>query len=155
MKTALSGFLICAALAAPLSLSAFDVGGAMNAASGMMSGSGKSESASSPLIDTLVSSLGVTSPQATGGTAALLNAAKGKMGADSFSSLLSSVPSLSSIMDGAGSLSGAGSLGSLTDQFSALGLSSDLIGPFTTKLLDFVQSESGTKMMNLLKGALL
>ena len=136
-------------LAAPLSLSAFDLGAAMDSASAV-TGQSVSKTAETPsLVDTLTQTLGVTPAQATGGTAALLNEAKGNMDSASYSSLLSSVPGLSAFTGGT-SLPGA----SLAQQFSALGMESGMIGKFIPVLLDYVKSEGGSEAMNLLKNAL-
>lgn len=156
MRTAMLNATLALMLTAPMGLNAFDFGSAMNAAS-TLTGSSESSavSESSSLISTLTDKLGITETQATGGTAALLNEAKGNMSSSDYSSLLSSVPGLSSIMGGSGSslLGGLGG-GSLTDQFSALGMDSDMIGKFVPVLLEYVQSSGGTDMMSMLKGAL-
>jgi len=43
----------------------------------------------------------------------------------------------------------------LTDSFSSLGLSPDMVGKYTDIILDYVQSEGGQQAMTLLKNALL
>lgn len=156
MKTILLKSLFALLLVTPMGLNAFDMGSAMDAASTL---SGKSETSdtasSSALISTLTDKLGITETQAAGGTAALLNEAKGNMSSSDYSSLLSSVPGLSSIMSGSGGsmLSSLGG-GTLTDQFSALGMGGDMIGKFVPVLLDYVGSTGGSDTMSMLKGAL-
>lgn len=157
MKYKISFLLAGVLMAVPGSAAAQDMSAMMEKASAMTGSTGTKQGKESGLLDTLAQTLGVTSSQAAGGTAALLNQAKANMSGDDFSSLLSAVPDLSSIMEGAGgfeSMLGKSDL-SLADQFSALGLDSGMIGKFTTQLLEYVQSEGGTEMMNLLKGALL
>ena len=150
MKSSFFASALVLALTLPAGLSAFDMGSAMDAASSMTTPTDNKTSEASSLIDTLTQTLGVTSAQATGGTAALLNEAKGNMDASSFSSLLSSVPGLSSLTGSGTSLSGA----SLVQQFSALGMDSGMIDKFTTIVLDYVKNEGGTQAMSLLKSAL-
>lgn len=143
-------FVLAGLLGTPLCLNASMLEGAMDQAASL---SEKSTQKESGLVGTLMDSLGVTKTQAVGGTAALLNKAKSNMSGDDFSSLLSSVPGLSSISSSAASLLGSSS--SLTDQFSALGMDSGMIGKFTSTLLGYVQGEGGTKVMSMLKSALL
>jgi hypothetical protein len=154
MKKRLSAAVAVMALVSPFSLGAFDMAGAVDAAS---KSAAPAAQQSGTLIDSLTKSLGVTPSQAAGGTAALLNKAKEGMGEEQFSKLLSGVPDLSSLMEntgGLGSMLGGANVSSLADQFAALGLDSEMIGKFTSQLLEYVQSEGGTEMMNLLKGAL-
>jgi len=157
MKIALTKIVLAAVLTVPAGLNAFDMDAAMNKASEMTGQSSSSESSKSgSLVGTLMDTLGVTQSQAVGGTAALLNQAKGNMSGDDYSSLLSAVPQLSSLMKssgGVGSLLGGGA--SLAEQFASLGMESGMIGKFTPILLEFVQSEGGSEVMNLLKSALL
>lgn len=154
MKKRLSAAVAVMALVSPFSLGAFDMAGAVDAASKSAAPAAKQ---SGTLIDSLTKSLGVTPSQAAGGMAALLNKAKEGMGEAQFSKLLLGVPDLSSLMEnagGLGSMLGGADMASLADRFTALGLDSDMIGKFTSQLLEYVQSEGGTEMMNLLKGAL-
>jgi hypothetical protein len=130
------------------------------------------------LIDMATSQLGVTQPQAEGGMGALLSSARGNMGGDQYGELLSMVPDLGGLAEmapavggstgsGLGSLAGAagsmlggstgsslGSLAGLTQAFDGLGLSPDMVGQFSSFLLDYVQNEGGSKAFDLLKGAL-
>lgn len=149
MKTAWFKTAMTLMLATPVALCAFDLGNAMDSASALTGQSTSKTAESSSLVDTLTQTLGISSAQATGGTAALLNEAKGNMDASSFSSLLSSVPALSSFTGGT-SLTGT----SLTQQFSALGMDGGMVDKFIPILLDYVKSEGGTQAMGLLKSAL-
>ena len=54
-----------------------------------------------------------------------------------------------------GSVTEADSTAALTDSFSSLGLSPDMVGKYTDIILDYVQSEGGQQAMTLLKNALL
>lgn len=154
MKKRLTAAVAVMTLVSPFTLGAFDMAGAVDAAA---KSAAPAAQQSGTLIESLTKSLGVTPSQAAGGTAALLNKAKEGLGEEQFSKLLSSVPELSSLMENAGGLgsmlSGA-NVSSLADQFAALGLDSEMIGKFTSQLLEYVQSEGGTEMMNLLKSAL-
>lgn len=155
MNTAIFALMLGALSFAPAQLTALDMGTMIDKAGATAEPSQTQQT--SGLVDELTKSLGVNSSQAAGGTAALLNEAKSNMSSEDFSGLLSAVPDLSSIMESAGgfeSILGKSDL-SLADQFSSLGMDSDMIGKFTSKLLEYVQSAGGTKAMNLLKGALL
>lgn len=158
MKSPMTKIALTFLLAAPHGLFAMDTSAMLDAASGMGGKTATQESSQkSSLLDTLVETLGVTSTQAAGGTAALLNEAKANMSGEDFTKLLANVPDLSSLMGGAGGLGSmlGGKTLSLADQFSALGLDGGMIEKFTSQLLEYVQSEGGAEMMNLLKGALL
>ena len=122
------------------------------------------------LIGQLVDLLGVTRSQAEGGAGAIFKSAKSNMSAGDYSQLLSAIPGIDSLVDAApessSGLAGKASslLGSssesmkgtaaLTDGFSSLGLSPDMVGKYTDIILDFVQSEAGQQTMTLLKSAL-
>lgn len=124
----------------------------------------------SKLIGSLVDNLGVTEDQATGGSGAVFKEAKNNMSPGDYSQLLKSVPGIDSLVDKApdadGGLAGKASslfggssgsvkgLGALTDSFSKLGLSPDMVNKFVPAILDFVQSEGGQQAMTLLKNAL-
>jgi hypothetical protein len=122
------------------------------------------------LIGQLVDLLGVTQSQAEGGAGAVFKEAKNNMSAGDYSQLLSAVPGIDSLINAApegGGLAGKASslfssssdsvkgMAGLTDSFSKLGLSPDMVGKYTDAILDFVQSEAGQQTMTLLKNALL
>ena len=161
MKATLLVPLFACVLGAPAGLLAFDLGSAVEAASSATqtsSGSASSTSESSSLISTLTDSLGITSTQATGGVTAMLSEAKSNLSSSDYSSLLSSVPSLSSLSESASSatslLGSSSSSTSLTDQFSALGMDSETMSKFTTIVLDYVKSSGGSSAMSLLQSGL-
>jgi hypothetical protein len=154
MKKRLTAAVAVMTLVSPFTLDAFDMAGAVDVAA---KSAVPAAQQSGTLIESLTKSLGVTPSQAAGGTAALLNKAKEGLGEEQFSKLLSGVPDLSSLMEnagGLGSMLGGANVSSLADQFAALGLDSEMIGKFKSQLLEYVQSEGGTEMMNLLKSAL-
>ena len=124
----------------------------------------------SKLIGQLVDLLGVTGQQAEGGAGAIFKAAKDNMTTGDYSQLLGAIPGIDSLVDSApegGGLAGKATsmLGSssgsakgtaaLTDSFSSLGLSPDMVGKYTDIILDYVQAEGGQQAMTLLKNALL
>jgi hypothetical protein len=126
--------------------------------------------ASMDLVSMLVDNLGVTKEQAKGGAGALFQNAKENLSGDDFQKVSDAVPGmdnylaaapekssaggvlgkLSSMGGGAGKL---GSLASLTDSFQQLGLDSSMVTKFVPVVLEFVQSEGGASVVNLLKGA--
>ena len=122
------------------------------------------------LIGQLVDLLGVTRSQAEGGAGAIFKAAKSNMNSGDYSQLLSAIPGIDSLVDAAPQSSGlAGKASSLlgsssgsmketaglTDSFSSLGPSPDMVGKYTDVILDFVQSEAGQQTMTVLKNALI
>ena len=125
------------------------------------------------LISTLVDTLGITQKQAMGGTGALFKNAKDNLSDDDFGKVSDAVPGMDGYLSAApaeksgsglggvlgntlSSLGGggakAGSMASLTDAFSALGMDSGTLGKFIPVVLDFVQSEGGQNAVKLLKG---
>lgn len=130
---------------------AFDLG---SIASGLTS----SESKKNSLVDTISSSLGVTNTQAAGGITALLGNAATKMSKEDVSSLTSKVPEVSSFMGNDSStsnlISSLASNSTVQEQFSALGLDTAMVSKFTPIILDFINSEAGSTLMNIVKAAL-
>jgi len=121
------------------------------------------------LINSLTSGLGVSEQQATGGAGAIFDYAKNNMSAADFTKVADGLPGIDSLIGAApqaesGSLvsglsslggSSAGGMGELTGQFGTLGLSPESINEFIPMILEYAQSEGGTQVVNLLKGALL
>lgn len=122
-------------------------------------------SSATSLLPTLTKGLGISNEQAEGGMGALLNVAKSSLSSDEFSTLgkgipgmetlLAAAPALSSKAAGGGlgglatSLGGAGaalgSLGQVTQQFEALGLSPDMVAQFAKMAVDyFMNSDVNT-----------
>lgn len=133
---------------------------------------GTSVSAAS-LTDTLMSSLGVSEKQASGGAGSLMKYAKGNLSKDDFSKVSSSIPDMSSLLaaapaagKAAGGLGGLGGMASalggdslaglagLASTFSGLGLNADMIQKFIPTILEYVQGSGGDGVMSLLQGAL-
>jgi hypothetical protein len=134
---------------------------------GIFSLSSPASADTSKLIGSLVDKLGVSEEQATGGSGAVFKEAKNNMDPGDYTQLLKAVPGIDSLISKApqaGGLAGkassllggsAGSMTGLTDSFSKLGLSPDMVNQFVPVILDFVQSEGGQQAMTLLKNALL
>lgn len=124
----------------------------------------------SKLIGSLTDLLGVSNEQAVGGAGAVFREAKNNMSAGDYSQLLSAIPGIDSLIKSAPKASGlAGSASSLlggssssvkgmtalTDSFSQLGLSPDMVNQYVDVILNFVQSEAGQQTMTMLKSALM
>ena len=106
---------------------------------------------SNPLIKNLTSTLGVTPTQAIGGTAAILNDAKGNMKPSDFTTLTKQVPQAGSLLNAApAGLLGLGSLGS---QFSFLGMDASMIDKFSPLVLEYLQSGATPGMDKILAAA--
>jgi hypothetical protein len=124
------------------------------------------------LTGLLMSKLGVSNNQAQGGVGAIFQLAKSRLGTEDFGSVAKAVPAMDTLLGAApktkGGTSGLGrlssmlggkstSLGGLADlagSFGQLGLSVDMVGKFIPIILDYVKGTGGSKVMNLLKGAL-
>ncbi|MDX9813932.1 MAG: DUF2780 domain-containing protein [Sulfurimonadaceae bacterium] len=147
------------AMLCTLNLSAFDIGGALNKAAEVANATQNTKkSDTSSLLGTLSDSLGITQTQAMGGTAALLNQAKGSMSADEFSSMTSSVPGLDDIMSsasGVSSLLGGGKSGDLASQFSSLGMDSSMVSQFAPIVVDYIKPYVSSDIATALISSLL
>lgn len=149
------------------------------AAAGMTSAVAESApmaSQESGLVDLLVSQLGVTPAQATGGAGAIFSTAKQGMSTSDFAQvsnavpgmdqMLSAAPSVSSSMPGSSGMMGAatGALGSsggavgnmanLAGSFQSLGLDSNMVNQFVPVILDYVKGQGGSSTMSLLQSSL-
>ena len=124
---------------------AFDFGSVMQAVA-PMADAGLS---TNPLVGSLTKNLGVTPTQAIGGSAALLNDAKKDMKPVDFQALTTKMPQVGTLLAAA-----PATTGTLSSQFSALGMKPDMIGKFTPFLLDYVKSGTTPGMMNLVQAAL-
>ena len=123
------------------------------------------------LTDLLMNNLGVTKPQAEGGSGALFKLAKERLSKPEFQQVAKTVPNTDALIKAApetgasksglgkitsllgGNKTSLGGMAGLTDSFSKLGLSGGMVGKFTPIILDYVQNKGGTNVMNLLKGA--
>jgi hypothetical protein len=106
---------------------------------------------SNPLIKNLTSTLGVTPTQAIGGTAALINDAKGNMKPADFTTLTKQVPQAGTLLNAAPA--GLLGLGSLASQFSFLGMDASMIAKFSPLVLEYLQSGATPGMDKILSAA--
>ncbi|HEV7605899.1 MAG TPA: DUF2780 domain-containing protein [Steroidobacteraceae bacterium] len=122
------------------------------------------------LIDQLTRSLGISGSQAEGGAAVLFKAAKDKLGAAEFDSLLGGVPGLHDIMKkapaGGGGLGGllgglAGAIGgnaaaiaTVVGGFGKLGLKAEDARKFVPVILDFLRTKVGPDVVSKLENTL-
>lgn len=106
---------------------------------------------SNPLIKNITTTLGVTPTQAIGGTAAIINDAKGNMKPSDFTALTKQVPQAGTLLNAApAGLLGLGSLGS---QFSFLGMDASMIDKFSPLVLEYLQSGATPGMDKILAAA--
>ena len=122
------------------------------------------------LLDALTGQLGVTTEQASGGAGSLFNLAKNNLSDSDYSQIASVVPgieemissvpasgdsgSVAAVASMLGGDSSTGNLASLVSSFGDLGMNSDMVGKFMPIILDYLQSEGGQTVMELMKGAL-
>jgi hypothetical protein len=141
-----------------LNLYAFDLGSATNS---LLSSTAttKSTTEQSSLLNLLTSNLGVSNSQAVGGASAILTKAATNMSQADVSSLTSAIPSISSLIT-TSSQSGQNMLGSLvsntslSSQFSALGMDGSMVAKFIPIILEFINTEAGSTIMNSVQSAL-
>lgn len=128
------------------------------------------------LVQMLTNNLGVNEDQAKGGAGMLFNIAKEKLGSGEFQQIADTVPGIGDLMSAAptpgsggdsgggamgmlgglasslgGSAGGLGSLAALVGGFSKLGLDMEMIGKFVPQVLQYVQSQGGEGVRNLLE----
>ena len=125
------------------------------------------------LLPSLTEQLGVTESQATGGMGSLMQLAKSSLSTDEFSELSNSVPNMSTLLaaaplltsgdssiagvtdllgDAGGMASSLSSIATLTKQFEALGLSSDMIAQFANIAMSYFSTDSSSAGSLLQKG---
>lgn len=134
---------------------------------------------SSGLLGMLTGQLGVSEQQASGGINALMDVVKQNLPGGDYSQLIGGAPDLGALakadapapaapqgssgwgglLGSAGSLLGGqhqalGQAAQLTQSFSQLGLSTDMVGKFAKVAMDYVQGSGGTGLMKLLAKAL-
>ena len=118
------------------------------------------------LLPTLTSQLGVTETQAEGGMGSLLQVAQGALSSDDFSQLSQGIPGMDSLLAAAPALgsksaggnaltgmlsnaggiaAGLGTMGKLTEQFEALGLSPEMIMQFANIAISYFSSTPETE----------
>jgi len=133
---------------------AFDFGSLMQSAAPVaQSAAPIADSAltSNPLIKNITTALGVTPTQAIGGTAAIINDAKGNMSATDFATLTKQVPQTKALLGAAPA--GMLGLGSLGSQFSFLGMDASMIDKFSPLVLEYLQSGATPGMDKILTAA--
>jgi hypothetical protein len=124
------------------------------------------------LVQLLSSSLGVSEKQATGGAGSIFNLAKQNLNKEDFTTVVKAVPNIDQMMaaapkpeGAAGMLGGASSLlggsaksiagvASLAGSFSQLGMKADMANSFVPVILNYVKSNGGESVMNILQNAL-
>ncbi|MBF7072111.1 DUF2780 domain-containing protein [Glaciecola sp. MH2013] len=126
------------------------------------------------LMESLQSSLGVTSEQAEGGMASIMNYVKNNASEGQFSELSSAIPGLDSIMSSVPSIEGLGSsdalsgvmskvseysdslkgINELKQQFEALGLKPEMIMGFIEQAKAYLDTEQGQAAKELLTSSL-
>ena len=124
------------------------------------------------LIPLLTQSLGVTESQAKGGAGAVFDYVKQKVSAEDFAKVTSALPGVDSLLkfapktiDLSGQIGGlssalgnksdlAGGMAGLTGSFAKLGLDAGMVDKYVKTILDFSQSEAGSTVTNIIKGAL-
>jgi hypothetical protein len=115
-------------------------------------------SSAAGLTDSLTNSLGLTTTQATQGTAAMLSLAEEKLPASSWSKIMDNMGGLDGLMSaakGMGLPSPIGDLSGLSDTFSKLGISSEQVTKMIPKVSDYIGqaagSDIGDQVLNALK----
>lgn len=102
--------------------------------------------------------LGITETQAVGGTGALLQLAKNKLGTDTTSELTSKAPGLSNLLGGDSSLGGGllssiSSMNGVQSAFSALGMDAAMIQQFVPIVMGFLGDQGvGSSLLGQLQG---
>jgi len=120
-----------------------------------MMGHSTSQSANNPLIDTITKSVGIDSKQALGGAGALMGLAASSMPKSQYSSLLKSVPGLSSVADNpmvSGILSSVGKSG-VESAFKHLGMSPDTVSQVAPVMLNYISKYATAENLSALKKA--
>ena len=112
---------------------------------------------SSGILSSITDSLGVTSTQASGGTAAIMQYAKSQTSKSDYSALTNSVPGLSDIgsspmLDGLiGSIS---SVPAVNSAFEALGMDASMVKQFIPLIQKYIGSSGGASSQSIITKAL-
>lgn len=125
------------------------------------------------LIPLLTQSLGVTESQAKGGAGVIFDYVKQKVSTEEFAQVAKALPGVNSIIDlapKASDLSGqiggfspalggksdlTGGMAGVVERFGKLGLDAGMVDKYVKTILDFTQSEAGSTVTNIIKGALM
>ena len=124
------------------------------------------------LIPMLTQGLGVTESQAKGGAGVIFDYVKQKVSAEDFAEVAKALPGVDSLVDLApkesdlsGQIGGlsptlggksdlAGGMTGVAERFGKLGLDAGMVDKYVKIILDFTQSEAGSTVTNIIKGAL-
>lgn len=142
-----AGFLITSS-----HLLAFDLGGFMQNAAPVtqaLAPVADQTLMSNPMIKNISTNLNVTPTQAVGGSAAILKDASTRMSASDVKSLKTQLPAVGTLLANAPATQAA-----LPAQFSALGLSADMIGKFTPFILQYVTTGTTPQLAQVVQAAL-
>ena len=139
----------------------------------ILMGLSQSQPCSAGLLDNVLvkdvsNSLNINTSKAAGGIGSLLQMAGNSVSSKDFGILKEAIPDAGALIAKAPSLSNdsksdyssfseeglLGSLGPITSQFSALGLSSDMILPIANKVLDYLKGNNSTQAYSILESAL-
>lgn len=125
------------------------------------------------LIPLLTQSLGVTESQAKGGAGVIFDYVKQKVSTEEFAQVAKALPGANSLIDlapKASELSGqiggfspalgaksdlTGEMAGVVERFVKLGLDAGMVDKYVKTILDFTQSEAGSTVTNIIKGALM
>ena len=134
---------------------------------GAMLTAGTAQAQTGSLVSTLVSQLGVTDKQASGGAGSILSYAKSNLSADDFGKITKAVPETEGLVKAApasstdalggnlgGTLGSIAGAASLTDSFQKLGLSGDMVLKFAPVVVNYVSGKGGSSVGGVLSGAL-
>jgi hypothetical protein len=124
------------------------------------------------LIPLLTQGLGVNESQAKGGAGVIFDYVKQKVSAEDFAQVAKALPGVDSLVDlapKASDLSGqigglsptlggksdlTGGMAGVAERFGKLGLDAGMVDKYVKIILDFTQSEAGSTVTNIIKGAL-
>ena len=124
------------------------------------------------MISAVTDNLNVSSDQAEGGLASIMNYVKNNVSSDKFSELSATLPGLDQVMEAVPAISsGEGAMGGLLDkaseyseslkginelkkQFEALGLSPDMISGFIEQARSYLDTPAGQEAKKLLTDSL-
>jgi len=105
------------------------------------------------LTKTLVSKLGVTEKQATGGVGAMLQSAKEKLSGADWEKVSEGVPGVDRYLKSAQEMLGGKKLsesGGVKGAFNKLGMSPDMVGKFKPVVLDYAGQHGGNGVKSML-----
>lgn len=110
--------------------------------------------ADNPMVKSMVNKVGVSLPQAVGGSGALFSLAQTKLPAQETAKLFHSVPDMDKVLDQSKALGGFKSMGSMEDVnsvMSKLGMNAEQTSKMPNALAEFMGSTGGPGVADLLK----